>query len=452
MWNLYALRRPKGRAMRSRPLSSRAAARGELLVYRIAGLPVAIRRLFDHHGRTSADVIRAAYALAYWQSGWDNIAEIAVASLLWPLGLLAASLWFTARNGPAIRTRERKGLIRQFGEQIRFYFTAGILPPWYYIFGLHGGGADAFAYLQRSETKAGIYPLLRRGVWTELNDKKVFADFCAEHDIPHVPYLLHLDGSAAPQTLPGCNLFVKPANGRGGRGAERWDWTDGQFAAPDGQRVGPDELLEQLKQRAEIKPILVQPRIETHRDLAGVTSGALPTVRVTTCLDERGDPEIVGAVFRMAIGGNRTVDNLHAGGIATKVALDNGELSSASNLGMDSKLGWLERHPDTGAPIAGRTLPFWTETKALAIRAHRSFRDRVLVGWDIAITDDGPLVVEGNSSPDLDIMQRFGAPICNSRFGELLAWHLVARGFSAPVRPPVGAPAPAAPRSRPAHR
>jgi hypothetical protein len=416
--------------MSSRPLSIRAAAQGELLVYRIAGLPVAVRRLFDRHGRTPADVIRAAYALAYWQSGLDNIGEIAVASLLWPVGLLAASLWFTAKNGSAIRRRENKGLVRQFVDQIRLYFAAGILPPWYYIFGLYGRHTDARGYLQRSETKGGIYPLLRRGVWTELNDKKLFADLCADHAIPHVPYLLHLDGSEAPASLPEGNLFVKPANGRGGRGAERWDSAAGQFVGADGQLVGPDELLEHLKRRAEGNPILVQPRVEAHSSLADLTSGALPTVRVTTCLNERGEPEIVGAVFRMAIGGNRVVDNLHAGGIATSVGLDDGKLSSASDLGMDAKLGWLDRHPDTDAAIAGRTLPLWAETKALAVRAHRSFTDRVLVGWDVAITDGGPLIVEGNSSPDLDIMQRFGAPICNSRFGELLAWHLMERGFA----------------------
>ncbi len=139
---------------------------------------------------------------------------------------------------------------------------------------------------------------------------------------------------------------------------------------------------------------------------------------------------VVSAVFRMSIGGNRTVDNLHAGGIASGVDLDTGALSSASNLGMDAKIGWLDRHPDTRVTIVGRKLPLWQETKDLAVKAHRAFDDRVLVGWDIAITDDGPVVVEGNSSPDLDITQRFGVPVNASRFGELLAWHLKRRGFA----------------------
>jgi hypothetical protein len=408
----------------------RLAVRGERLVYRIAGLPVAIRQLFERSGGGTANVIRTAYAIAYWQGGWDNVAEIAVAVLLWPVGLLAACLWFTARNGAFIRQREHKGLVRQLLEQIRLYFAAGILPPWYYIFRLHEGHEKAPAYLQRSETKAGIYLLLRRGVWTELNDKKIFADFCAQNGIPCVPYLLYLDGSEAPASLPDCDLFVKPANGRGGRGAERWDRVSpGGYAGADGE-VSADILVQHLQELAERCAMLVQRRIAPHSELADLTSGALPTIRVTTCLNEHGEPEVVGAVFRMAIGGNRIVDNLHAGGIAANVGLDDGALSSASNLGMDAKLGWLDRHPDTDARIIGRVLPLWNETKALAIRAHRSFADRVLVGWDIAITDDGPVIVEGNSSPDLDILQRFGAPVCSSRFGELLAWHLLDRGFS----------------------
>ena len=431
------------------PLMMRVAVLGERLVYRIAGLPVAVRKLFDRHGRASGDIIRTAYAVTYWEGGWDNIAEITAAALIWPVGLLVAVLWFTARNGFAIRRREHRSLVRQFIDQVRVYLSAGVLPPWYYIFGLYRDGGDAGAYLQRSETKGGIYPLLRRGVWTELNDKKVFADFCAENRVPHVSYLLYLDGSASPKSLPDCDLFVKPANGRGGRGAERWDSVaPGEFAGSSDQRLGSQALIEHLQARAERRPIIVQRRVEPHSVLTNLTSGALPTIRVTTCLDERGHPEIVGAVFRMAIGGNRTVDNLHAGGIAANVSLKDGRLSSASDLGIDAALGWLDRHPDTDARITGTTLPLWSETKALAILAHRSFADRVLVGWDIAITKDGPLIVEGNSSPDLDILQRFGVPVCNSRFGELLAWHLLDRGFTPFRKSDSAIPAKAVPLGR----
>lgn len=412
-------------------LLMKIAVRGEKLVYRVGGLPVALRA---SDGDRPCDIIRRAYAHAYWRPGsWDDYVEIAAAWMLWPVVVLLGPLWFTAKNGPAIRRRHRRGLVSQFIDQVRLYFTDGVVAPWYYIFELakEPTSKRAEMFLQRSETKAGIYPLLRRGVTSELNDKKIFADYCVEKGVPCVPYLLYLDGrESAGADLPDCDLFVKPAGGRGGRGAERWDNVgQGLFSGPDGERLKAGELLARLNERAKRRPLLVQRRFAANPEVGDLTTGALPTVRVTTCLNEQGEPEVVGAVFRMAIGSNRTVDNLHAGGIAAGVDLDAGALSSASNLGMDARLGWLDQHPDTGAEIAGRALPQWEKIKVLAIRAHRAFADRVLVGWDIGVTDQGPLVVEGNSSPDLDIVQRFGEPACATRFGDLLAWHLQQRGF-----------------------
>ena len=139
---------------------------------------------------------------------------------------------------------------------------------------------------------------------------------------------------------------------------------------------------------------------------------------------------MVAAVFRMSFGTSRTVDNIHAGGLACGVALDGGALGPASNLGSDACLGWLSKHPTTGARVEGTRLPNWGEVKRLAIKAHEAFADRVMVGWDIAIGPDGPIVVEGNGSPDMDLMQRFmELGFCHQhRFGELLAHHLRVRG------------------------
>jgi hypothetical protein len=415
-------------------LLMRTAVRGERLLYRISGLPVALRACFRRRGSSPGDIIRSAYAKTYWHPArWGGYVELAVAIILSPFVPILAAAWFTARNGPLIKKRHAKGLARQFWEQVGLYWSDGVLAPWYYIFELHrrAPGRAAGDFLERSESIGGVYPLLRRGVTTELNDKKVFADYCAVKGVCCIPYLLCLDGKEAPDTLPERDLFVKNAGGRGGRGAERWDHVGrGQFEGPRGERLSGRDLLDRLVNRAKLGPLLVQEQIRPHRDLTDLTTGALPTVRVTTCLDEDGEPEIMSAVFRMAIGGNRTVDNLHAGGIASEVRLENGILSIASNLGMDARIGWHEQHPDSGVMIVGHPLPLWTDTKALAIAAHRAFADRVMIGWDIAITDNGPIVVEGNSSPDLDIVQRFGAPVCNSRFGELLAWHLRERGFA----------------------
>jgi len=132
----------------------------------------------------------------------------------------------------------------------------------------------------------------------------------------------------------------------------------------------------------------------------------------------------------MSVGANRTVDNFHAGGVACAVSLGQGELGMASDLGADARLGWCLDHPTTGARISGTLLPYWDQVKSLGLRAHDAFTDRVLIGWDIAISDDGPIIIEGNRGPDLDIMQRFMDVgfYHEHRLSQLIAHHLRARG------------------------
>jgi hypothetical protein len=264
----------------------------------------------------------------------------------------------------------------------------------------------------------------RRG--SPLNDKALFAQYCVANGIRCIETIMQVHGRIPDQALPDRNLFVKWNKGRGGRGAERWDRIAPlTFEGPSGERLEASALLERLAGRSRKATLIVQPRLTPNHKLADVTTGALPTIRIVTCLDEAGNPEVIGAVFRMAIGGNVTVDNLHAGGIAAAVTLDSGRLSRATNLGTDARLGWLSEHPDTGAAIEGRALPLFDEVKRLAVAAHRAFNDRVVIGWDIAVLDDGPTLVEGNGNPDMDILQRFmRTGLRQHRFGELLAFHL----------------------------
>ena len=351
--------------------------------------------------------------------------------LVWPIAVLIAALWFTARNGPFIRHRHGKSLFRQFAEQLQLFLSDGVLPPWYYIFSLHDEGARrATTFIQRFEAKTCYCPPLKGENPSPLNDKKKFAEFCESHGIHCIHTDLLLSGRQPSQPLPDYDLFVKKIHGRGGRGAQRWDRVGpGMYAAPGGEPVSAPHLLSKLVEQSRSTPLLLQRRLRPHPGLAAITSGALPTLRILTCLDERGEPEIIAAMLRTSFGRHATVDNMHAGGIGALVDHQSGMLSRSSDLGSNARLGWFSVHPDTGAPIEGRVIPCWSSAKALAVSAHRVFNDRALVGWDVAILADGPILVEGNSNPCLDIMQRYmrdGFRV--HRFTELLIHHLRARG------------------------
>jgi len=416
--------RPKGKTS----LKRRAAQ----IFARIAGLPISLR---PHQSRLHkpAAVIRHAYARRFWavRRGSDLV-ELAAGILLATPVLVALSLWFLWKNGAQVANQFQRPLHSQLADHFRLYLGAGVLPPWYYVYELYKRPFKRHArgFIYRWESKNGVMALLkeRRPPASIVSDKLAFADHCHKAGIATVPILgLARDGRLDWVGGEACaaDWFVKPVDGKGGKGIERWVRVDSDRFCHGGRLVGQAELMRMLAARSRSTPCLVQPRLQNHASLADLNNGALATVRALTCLNAAGEPELVGAVLRMAIGGNHVVDNLHAGGIAAGIDLDTGILGPATNLGTDVRLGWLERHPTSGALIAGRRLPFANRIRPFAERAHRAFRDRVLVGWDIAITPQGLVLVEANGAPDLDIMQRpFQRGMMRGRLGELLAHHL----------------------------
>jgi hypothetical protein len=398
-------------------------------------------RANDH---TPAAAIHRAYTRGVWRA--RTRLRLLAALLTWPWANLGLIAFFTTTTGWRIQGRRTdKGVVRQAWEQLKLCVVHSIPAHCYYIFDLFEDDKRkrASEYLHRYETKGGIYKLLRvpephHG--KVLKDKVLFARMCQDLMIPAIPVLAILDRGSArtldeqPGTVPlNVDLFVKLATGKGGRGAMRWDYAGaGRFTGGDGVSISAEQLLSHLITLSSRRRYIVQPRLRNHAAIADLSTGALVTARIMTCRDESGGIEVTNAAFRMAVGRNTVVDNFHAGGIAAAIDVATGRLGRATDLGLYSARGWCDVHPDSKAAIVGRTLPYWSEASELVRRAHALLSQRIVVGWDVAFLDDGALVVEGNGSPDLDIIQRTqGEPLGNARLGELLAFH-VQRVSSAP--------------------
>jgi hypothetical protein len=89
----------------------------------------------------------------------------------------------------------------------------------------------------------------------------------------------------------------------------------------------------------------------------------------------------------------------------------------------------LELEVLTLAPLPDLGMPAWNaDTPDLALGAHRLFRTRIVIGWDVALRTDGPMMIEGNSNMDVSFIQRaYREPIGRGRLGALLACHLAHR-------------------------
>ena len=254
-------------------------------------------------------------------------------------------------------------------------------------------------------------------------DKRGFSEWCRRHGLPAVPTLVEYDhgaliAAATPgdpeASLPAADLFSKPSDATGGHGTERWryggdrTWT----ASSDGRVRGGRELLAELAETSLTLPrkygrtsrrIMLQPCLRNHADLLPLTPGALCTVRVLTYREPGGRARAILGAYKMATGAS-PADNFHFGGIVAPVDIATGRLGPALRR-QGRVLVPVERHPDTGTPIAGAQLPFWRETLALAERALDLTHRLMTLGWDIAITDDGPVLIEANPASNPDIAQ-----------------------------------------------
>jgi hypothetical protein len=140
---------------------------------------------------------------------------------------------------------------------------------------------------------------------------------------------------------------------------------------------------------------LIERRIQQHPALSIFNPSTAHTVRIMTLGHADGEVEIMGAVLRLGVG-DQGVDNMHAGGICVAIHdLERGRLGHGM-LEVDKEMRYATTHPDSNIEFVGHEIPFWRETRALAIQAARHLPCTPWVGWDIGVGADGPILLEGN--------------------------------------------------------
>ena len=179
---------------------------------------------------------------------------------------------------------------------------------------------------------------------------------------------------------PSGKVVLKRADGQCGRGIEVVSSKD----------LSVDDLIKALVASGND---MVEEFVVQHDELMSLSPAGLNTVRVITQLDKQGQVIIIGARLRITV--NSSVDNLAAGNIAAPVDLHTGVVSGPA-VYSDITRPDHEFHPITGAQIVGFRLPYWQEVIDMVKSAAASNTDNRSIGWDVAITNKGPQLIEGN--------------------------------------------------------
>ena len=182
-------------------------------------------------------------------------------------------------------------------------------------------------------------------------------------------------------------VFVKPLEGSSGQGIEKYaapDWTDMDDFAGKVRAVGKCVIEEGIVQ---------------HPRMAELNPGSVNTVRISTLIGDKKEG-IVYAFLR--IGNGKIMDNVDCGGMAARVDLISGKLLTVA---ADKAGNTFTKHPITGTEIIGFQLPCFEEAKAMCLEAMRMVPSMRYVAWDVALTEQGPTLIEGNSFPSHAVPQ-----------------------------------------------
>ncbi|WP_303317703.1 sugar-transfer associated ATP-grasp domain-containing protein [Flavivirga abyssicola] len=182
-------------------------------------------------------------------------------------------------------------------------------------------------------------------------------------------------------------LFLKLFNGFGGKGCI---------------------LLERKKLKVQIEKFgdsilkncyVHQEVIIQHPDVNKIYPSSVNTLRIDTYIDKQQNIHVLSALMRFGIGGSFT-DNASTGGLYISVNTETGKLQGKGRQDIIKGGKEFTKHPDSNTVLNGYKIPFVTESCNLVKLASKSLPNKI-IGWDIAITKNGPVIIEGNYGPSL---------------------------------------------------
>lgn len=186
-------------------------------------------------------------------------------------------------------------------------------------------------------------------------------------------------------------FFCKPADSCSGKGIYKNIYLD------------DNSDLRQIYDYLREKHLFVEESIIQHDEMKKLNPTSINTVRVTTLLDQHDEAHVMYALQRIGIN-NMSVDNVGSGGIYTVLSEDGQIVCPCWS---DKTITTYTKHPTTGMELLGFQVPYFKQALELCKNAAKVEKHIRYVGWDIAISDKGPVIVEGNPLPGYDMPQNY---------------------------------------------
>lgn len=245
-----------------------------------------------------------------------------------------------------------------------------------------------------------------------LDDKNVFEDICKSSNLPIPKTILKIkngiifDGNGRIlysielairylNSISSDSIVCKPAkNSSGGKGIFILNRL--QYVWHNDNVVFTNEEFHNLLHDDWI----FQEQVYNCNEISILNIPSLCCIRVLTVLSGN-EAKPMYALLKMN-SENNIVDNVSMGGIYIGIDMVSGTLLE---IGHDNNRNIYKSFPNSNIRFNSFTIPLFQDVKKYAKDAALAFSDLKIVGWDIAVTAKGVVLIEGNSSPAIDIIQ-----------------------------------------------
>jgi alpha-L-glutamate ligase-like protein len=195
-------------------------------------------------------------------------------------------------------------------------------------------------------------------------------------------------------------FVIKPAHGRGGGGilviAQRqqgaWIGVGGTSYPVEALRRHLSDVIFGVFSFEHLDAAIIEERIRQLSAVDTLSPFGLADIRVILLQDQP-----IMAMMRVPTRQSRGRANLHQGALGIGLDLPTGGMVNAVLHGRR-----LQRHPDTGVALCGQTVPCWNEVLRISRAAARALPLKY-IGADIALAEQGPVLLEVNVRPGLEI-------------------------------------------------
>ena len=190
------------------------------------------------------------------------------------------------------------------------------------------------------------------------------------------------------------SIFVKPSDGEGGVHTYKLCYDNLNR-----------EDIETLWEAMQIESFVFQENIVQNERINKIYDKSINTIRIHTYFhEEENKVEIISALMRFGFGGS-IVDNGCSGGFFVPVNIKEWKLCGKGRTYLVAGAKTFETHPDTKVKLDGYQLPFADEIIRYVTEGAKLFSDNKFIGWDIALTENGPIVIEANAGPHVVMLQ-----------------------------------------------